>query len=333
MGAPVRDYLFEAQQESRLRLASMATALVTVLCAWGLAPLLSLRWELSGVALVAGLILPWFALSFAMRRRPALAALGECCSLFATLVVTVLGGGLIAVMSTRGPAPLGDATLLRADWALGLSARDFVMSVAAGPDWIIEGLRRAYVATTVLTLATLLVLPLIGHKQAAMKFMLLFQLTVLTASFLAFLAPAYGVYSTIDPATVSRLPSHAGRYFWPALMAIRSAKDPVLSINSINAVVSFPSFHTVMALLFAQAWHRVRFVNVGMVGLSGIIIASTLPMGGHYFIDVIAGLILWWGWSRTVEAALARDGAPLAAREWLRAKLRIIPGISRPSPA
>lgn len=329
----MRNYLFETQQEARLRNASMATAMITVLCAWGLAPLLSLRWELTGVALVAGLILPWFALSFAMRRRPGLAALGECCSLFATLVVTILGGGLIAVMSTRSPAPLGDATLLRADWALGLSARDFVMTVAAGPDWVIEGLRRAYVATTVLTLATLLLLPLIGHKQAAMKFMLLFQLTVLTASFAAFLAPAYGVYSTIDPATVSRLPGHAGRYFWPALMAIRSAKDPVLSINSINAVVSFPSFHTVMALLFAQAWYRVRFVNLGMVALSGIIIVSTLPMGGHYFIDVIAGLILWWGWSRIVESALARGGAPATASDSLLAKLRFTPRNSRPSPA
>jgi membrane-associated phospholipid phosphatase len=311
----------------------MATASLTVLCAWALAALMSLRWETSGLALVTGLILPWFVLSFAMRRHPSLAALAECCSLFATLVVTILSGGLIAVMSTRSPVPLGDATLIRADWALGLSARDFVMTVAAGPEWVIEGLRRAYVATTVLTLATLLVLPLIGQKRAAINFMLLFQLTVLTASVAAFLLPAYGVYTTIDPETVSRLPRHAGRYFWTALSAIRTAPDPVLSINSINAVVSFPSFHTVMALLFAQAWHKVRVVNVAMVGLSGVIIVSTVPMGGHYFIDVIAGLILWWGWSRVLEAALARNAAPFAIGEWMVEKLRMAVRNSRPSPA
>jgi membrane-associated phospholipid phosphatase len=268
-----------------------------------------------------------------MRRRPSLSGMAECCSLFATLVVTVISGGLIAVMSVRSPLPLGDARLISADWALGLSARDFVMTVARGPDWIIEGLRRAYVATTALTLATLLVLPLIGHKRAAMKFMLLFQLTVLTASFAAFVAPAYGVYSSIDPETVSRLPRHAGRYFWPALTALRAAHDPVLSINSINAVVSFPSFHTVMALLFAQAWHQVRFANVAMVGLSGVIIVSTLPMGGHYFIDVIAGLILWWVWSRALEAALAREAARLPRGDWLAEKFRMAWVNSRPSPA
>ena len=40
--------------ESRLRIASMATASLTVLCAWALAALMSLRWETSGLALVTG---------------------------------------------------------------------------------------------------------------------------------------------------------------------------------------------------------------------------------------------------------------------------------------
>ena len=75
----------------------------------------------------------------------------------------------------------------------------------------------------------------------------------------------------------------------------------MLKIDRMGAVISFPSFHTVCALILAQAWHGIRFAGPVAKLLAGVIIFSCIPMGGHYLVDLIAGAAVWWGVTLAVD--------------------------------
>jgi membrane-associated phospholipid phosphatase len=57
-------------------------------------------------------------------------------------------------------------------------------------------------------------------------------------------------------------------------------------------------------LLIAQAWGEIPYVNKAMPLVGALVIVSTVPMGGHYFVDLIAGFVLWWGCSTTLNTFL-----------------------------
>lgn len=59
----------------------------------------------------------------------------------------------------------------------------------------------------------------------------------------------------------------------------------------LTGIVSFPSFHTVMAILLAYTARGMRFMPAAVV-LNAIMILSTLSQGHHYLADVIAGVIV-----------------------------------------
>jgi len=56
--------------------------------------------------------------------------------------------------------------------------------------------------------------------------------------------------------------------------------------------VVFPSFHATLAVLSAVAAMPLRILKYPLLALNLLIILSTPAMGGHYFIDIIAGIIL-----------------------------------------
>ena len=55
-------------------------------------------------------------------------------------------------------------------------------------------------------------------------------------------------------------------------------------------VVSFPSFHVVLAILSAQALSSIRGWRISVWVFAGLTIVSTITTGWHYFVDLIGGL-------------------------------------------
>jgi membrane-associated phospholipid phosphatase len=56
--------------------------------------------------------------------------------------------------------------------------------------------------------------------------------------------------------------------------------------------VVFPSFHATLAVLCACAAWPLRIAKYRLLALNLLITLSSPAMGGHYFIDIIAGIIL-----------------------------------------
>ena len=59
-----------------------------------------------------------------------------------------------------------------------------------------------------------------------------------------------------------------------------------------QGLVSMPSFHTALAVLFTYSLRRIGWLFSIAVPLNVVMILSTPTQGGHYLADVVAGLLL-----------------------------------------
>ena len=88
------------------------------------------------------------------------------------------------------------------------------------------------------------------------------------------------------------LPPGAGVYHLDAFARFHAGTDPDVRLSEMSGLVTFPSFHTVLALLAAQALAETRWRWLG-AAWAVVVIVSTIPIGGHYVTDLIAGFAIW----------------------------------------
>lgn len=63
----------------------------------------------------------------------------------------------------------------------------------------------------------------------------------------------------------------------------------MLDFGHVQGMVTFPSFHTVLALLVPFALRGYRWVFWPAVTLNAVVLVGTLTEGGHYLTDVLGG--------------------------------------------
>ena len=90
----------------------------------------------------------------------------------------------------------------------------------------------------------------------------------------------------------------------------------------LAGIVTFPSFHAASAALYAWALWPSRLLRPIVVLANGAMLAATPIVGGHYFIDVIAGVAI---------AALAIVAARRVGRSITRRQVGL--ALAAPMPA
>lgn len=288
----------------RLRRYAYIIPLVGAFLTIVIATLMDVGWQVAE----ADILLPVLAVPLALgivldrtRKVPAVATILLIIGL--TIAMSIVGAAL-ALLGTRSPAPIADFWLLGADEVFPWTAVEIVRSSTAWPDWTLRFLRFVYEKTGHFLLITLIALAMSNREARAWRMFVVWSGSMVAVSLLAFSAPALGCFVHLSDADVGHLPGKAGRYAMEAFNNFRFAADPTLSITHVNGVITFPSFHTVCALLIAQAWHGVRWLGLPTKLLTGAIIFSCVPMGGHYLIDLAAGAAVWWA----VTWFVRRDG-------------------------
>ena len=302
---------FQAYRRTAFALAPLALLVAGVLAAT-----MRLRVDFSGFVMVGQVAAVPMLLGFFLRSPGRITAIGDVLSMLSVMLFMIFCCGAIAIMSTRSVAPLADGWLSRADGMIGLSATGFIAAISLAPPAVQFLLRCAYEYTGLWLILTLMVMPFIGQRRQAWRLLMLWNFTLICTSLISFAAPAYGSFAAMDPAVMDRLPGGAGVFAFDAFASFRFGVDPVVSINALGGVVCFPSFHTICALLLVQAWKDFQVIRGIAAVLCGATIVSTLPMGGHYFIDLFAGAGVWWlctiiadkrvaGWSATLDTAMS----------------------------
>jgi membrane-associated phospholipid phosphatase len=108
---------------------------------------------------------------------------------------------------------------------------------------------------------------------------------------LATIVPA-AVHFTPSKEQFSNFTSLAGMWHYHSLVELRTTDRVNIDLFHLTGTVTFPSFHAAAATLVTYAARGVPFVAMPLFALNALMIVSTIPEGGHYLVDVIAGVLI-----------------------------------------
>jgi membrane-associated phospholipid phosphatase len=135
-------------------------------------------------------------------------------------------------------------------------------------------------------LLALIVLGLDSNVWRLREFVLHFILAGLITTVCFFFLPAacpVGAYGYEATPMQQRFLDH--------FFALRAGEFPLVSMNNLEGLITFPSFHTTWALLVAYAFRHYRWLFAPMILLNAGVAISTVTTGFHYATDVIGGIV------------------------------------------
>jgi membrane-associated phospholipid phosphatase len=143
-------------------------------------------------------------------------------------------------------------------------------------------------------MAIVLVLPLLGRCRRAAEAMCAFILSLLATTCISALVPAIGVYDVLhlSPADYPHFDPQGYAGTARDLPPLRSGTLRVLDLPQLVGVLTFPSFHAVSAVLYMWAFWPITWLRPFAVPWNVAMIIATPLGGGHYFVDVIGGVVV-----------------------------------------
>jgi len=189
--------------------------------------------------------------------------------------------------------PLLDADLAHMDERIGFNWLA-LLELTNSHSWVSTLLVAAYHSAAPQLIGLYLLLAFTDRAERMAEFLSLFVITFLVVAVIYALVPAAGAFAYYQPAQhlFSNFSPDAGMWHYEALQALRSQTDTTLDLSKVQGLVTFPSFHTNLAIITAYAVRDIRFFAVPVTILNGIVIVATLPEGGHYLVDVLAGAVI-----------------------------------------
>jgi membrane-associated phospholipid phosphatase len=194
----------------------------------------------------------------------------------------LLGTFLFAFCSTivaASNAPMVDEILRKADALFFGFDRQAVVKHALAVPWLMKPTLWIYASLAVTP--QLLVALLILTRQYDRAWLILTAMTIAIAvSVLVLLiAPAYGT------------PPYAYRFI-EVLDGLRNGTMRRLDTSIMTGLVTFPSLHAADAVILARGYGWLGKLLLPLVILNILMVGSALIIGGHYLVDLIAGVAL-----------------------------------------
>jgi membrane-associated phospholipid phosphatase len=226
---------------------------------------------------------------FAGRTSEGLLALATLLTFASIYPIAMYAGATLDV-------PYADALLTKLDCGIAPAIYHLVKQWPAADSL----LSTIYNTVFIQTLAVIIVLTWTRQSNRLRAFVMRFMLGCLMALVLFCLFPAEGTVAGGLP-----VPEGYDRII-SELSRLRSS--PTYLVQGMpEGLITFPSFHTIWAVLLTAAFHRTLIFKPLLV-INTLMIVSTMSIGMHYFVDVVVGL----GISAFVIAMTSL--APLAVR-------------------
>lgn len=215
----------------------------------------------------------------------------------------IVGAGTLALMTCgiisnaglRLGAPTIDTVLVAADGLVGIDVEGAVRAFAAHP-WLVEILGHAYNISGPAAVALIAWTLVRGNRVLTWELVGTVVVSMQVVGVVSIALPAIGAMAHLGMLDLqgNGLPRGAGIYHLEAFAHFHRGHEPLLRLSDMSGLVTFPSFHTVLALLATQALAGTALRWVG-VSWTATVIASTIPIGGHYVTDLAAGFAIWAG--------------------------------------
>lgn len=253
----------------------LVVAVIAIDAVWMLQKGIHLADATNMICAVAGLMFGAAAFSYLgwERLRDIAHAASQMQIFFISIVV-------LSYLAATLNAPMADNTLAAMDRTLGL---DWTAYLALSKDnySLFYLLRGAYISILPQGILALIYLPLSGQSQKLIECQWAVILTLLVCVAISAVVPAVG--------TLEHYQTGIETPWLNTVLALRADSIREISLRHVEGIVTFPSFHTAVTVIYTYAMRGNRRVLVG-VGYLNIIMLLSIPLyGGHYFVDMIAG--------------------------------------------
>jgi PAP2 superfamily len=205
------------------------------------------------------------------------------------LVVSILTS--LTYIATAANLPLQDLRLLAIDRALGFDFRNFLSFVDSHP-WAAAILALGYNSIGWQIFLIVFGLPLTGHHRRAAEYVCALLLALSATTCITMAVPAIGVYHATG-LNLADLPNIVPGGYLETLHEmplVRSGALRALDIGHLGGVVTFPSFHAATAALYIWGLWPFRWLRLFNLTINGAMLVATPIGGGHFLIDVLAGI-------------------------------------------
>ena len=319
--------------EERLERASLALAAAATLvfCVVLWLRGIGFAWRHSMSVCGPILMLVLFSLVYRTVRRDLLVARITFALAVQIWTACIVGGICLAALGWQ--LPFVDHILAGADHALGLDVSSFTTAVAQVP-LLAKACGVAYVVSSVTVFGAVICLTLLKRSDRIAELGFIFVTTILSCSVVGIFFPAVGAFTYLNlPATVRHLlPEGSGIYYMAGLQLYRSGAETTIDFTRLVGVITFPSFHTCMALMVAYAFRAIPKIFWPMVAFNLLVGISIIIIGGHYVIDIFGGVAVF-AMAAAVAAAIGKDRSSAIAYPDGTAAVAGPHGIAIPMPA
>jgi membrane-associated phospholipid phosphatase len=232
----------------------------------------------------------------------------------AVLVFALLAVGVITCccLGAAAALPFQDGRLAQIDKWMGFDWVGFVQfaNTSGLASWL---LAKAYQSTAYVLSGTLIWFCISGQGKRLAEFLALSCITSVGIAVGMMILPAAGAYAFYHPplASYENFGAGAGMWHHDLLMALRTGSAPVIDFATpySNCLVTFPSGHTVLAIITTYALRGWRWTFVPALAINAAMLLSTIPEGGHHLFDVVVGVLIAAG-------AIWFVRRPLGERSW-----------------
>jgi hypothetical protein len=234
-----------------------------------------------------------------LRPEPRIAALAHMAAVtLAFSAVTMI----LSYLTVAARRPLIDPYLVAADRALGLDWLA-VYAWVSHHALIHNVLVAAYCSLVSQLILLLVALNFLGEAARGWELQWLFMIACLGCLAFSALWPAAGAfgYFHVEPDSA----------YVRAFARLRDGSLKVIGAEPVLGVIQFPSLHAALGALYAYAARGIRYLFPVFVALNALLLAATIPIGGHHFADLWGGLALA---ACTVAAVRAMKGIEVKRR-------------------
>ncbi|WP_141118839.1 phosphatase PAP2 family protein, partial [Pandoraea sp. PE-S2R-1] len=79
---------------------------------------------------------------------------------------------------------------------------------------------------------------------------------------------------------------------WSQFATLRDGTQRVINLSDNQGLISLPSLHAAHAVVFVYVTRHLRGWNVGLAVVNVVMTIAAVPFGGHYLVDILAGIAL-----------------------------------------
>lgn len=209
---------------------------------------------------------------------------------FAQMGFVTICAAPLSYIGLGAAMPLQDARFAELDRLLGLDWPAYFHFAMAHPELLLYA-KFFYAMILVPAFCVPVVLGLMGQYIRLQQFVMASTLALCVVIVVSSLLPAIGTYFEFGLPSDTEL-FKANGYGGQAsdIPMLRDGTLRALNIVKLGGILTFPSFHAATALLSIWSLWSIWWLRPALLVLNGGMLVATPLVGGHYFVDVIAGV-------------------------------------------